>query len=267
MGALLSKLLSAFHSKHLEVVLVGLNNRSAPQQGGSPRGAPPPRGLLTRLRQWEDDTIEHTLRRDPDGDVPHSGPLSQCAGPCMLPWVATPAASAHPSSQMVKKGNVNMKCWDIGGQSAYRSEWGRYTRGCDVILLCARLAARHRAPRRRAHPVRPCSCCAAWWTRATSRALRRRARSCIACWRTGAQAARCCCCCRRCCGTHAHALTYTTALEMLTRPAPRCDPAAASWQPRRCWLLPTRSMWSRTWRRRRSSRASTSTTLWTTRGW
>lgn len=43
-------------------------------------------------------------------------------------------APTLPAPQMVKKGNVNMKCWDIGGQAAYRSEWGRYTRGCDVIL-------------------------------------------------------------------------------------------------------------------------------------
>jgi Arf/Sar family protein len=35
---------------------------------------------------------------------------------------------------MVKKGGVQMKCWDIGGQAQYRSEWGRYTRGCDVII-------------------------------------------------------------------------------------------------------------------------------------
>ena len=36
--------------------------------------------------------------------------------------------------KMVKKGGVQMKCWDIGGQAQYRSEWGRYTRGCDVII-------------------------------------------------------------------------------------------------------------------------------------
>jgi len=29
---------------------------------------------------------------------------------------------------------VQLKCWDIGGQAQYRSEWGRYTRGCDVII-------------------------------------------------------------------------------------------------------------------------------------
>lgn len=34
----------------------------------------------------------------------------------------------------VKKNGVQMKCWDVGGQQQYRSEWGRYTRGCDVIL-------------------------------------------------------------------------------------------------------------------------------------
>jgi Arf/Sar family protein len=29
--------------------------------------------------------------------------------------------------KMVKKGGVQMKCWDLGGQSQYRAEWGRYT--------------------------------------------------------------------------------------------------------------------------------------------
>lgn len=37
--------------------------------------------------------------------------------------------------KLVKKGGVTMKCWDIGGQAQYRSEWGRYTRGCDVIMF------------------------------------------------------------------------------------------------------------------------------------
>lgn len=35
----------------------------------------------------------------------------------------------------LKKGGVSMKVWDIGGQVQYRSEWGRYTKGCDVILF------------------------------------------------------------------------------------------------------------------------------------
>jgi ADP-ribosylation factor-like protein 8 len=34
-----------------------------------------------------------------------------------------------------RKGGVNMKAWDIGGQQKFRDEWGRYTRGCDVIVF------------------------------------------------------------------------------------------------------------------------------------
>ncbi|CAE7523697.1 Arl8 [Symbiodinium microadriaticum] len=37
--------------------------------------------------------------------------------------------------KMVKRGGVQMKCWDLGGQSIYRAEWGRYTRGCNVIIF------------------------------------------------------------------------------------------------------------------------------------
>eukprot|EP00808_Paulinella_micropora_P010042 g16464.t1 len=33
------------------------------------------------------------------------------------------------------KGNVNIKVWDIGGQKQYRSEWGRYTKGCNCIVF------------------------------------------------------------------------------------------------------------------------------------
>ncbi|CAM9616224.1 unnamed protein product [Scytosiphon promiscuus] len=52
-------------------------------------------------------------------------------------------ASGHPvdtvptiglNVKMIKRGGVQMKCWDIGGQAQYRGEWGRYTRGCDVII-------------------------------------------------------------------------------------------------------------------------------------
>jgi GTPase SAR1 family protein len=28
-----------------------------------------------------------------------------------------------------------MRCRDIGGQRQYRMEWGRYARGCDVIMF------------------------------------------------------------------------------------------------------------------------------------
>lgn len=33
-----------------------------------------------------------------------------------------------------KKGNVNMKVWDLGGQVQYRSEWGRYIQGTQAIV-------------------------------------------------------------------------------------------------------------------------------------
>ena len=36
--------------------------------------------------------------------------------------------------KIVKKGGVKLKCWDLGGQEQYRSEWGRYTSGCDVVI-------------------------------------------------------------------------------------------------------------------------------------
>jgi ADP-ribosylation factor-like protein 8 len=46
--------------------------------------------------------------------------------------------------KVFKKGSVNMKCWDIGGQEQYRSEWSRYTRGCDVVIYVIDAAAMHK---------------------------------------------------------------------------------------------------------------------------
>mmetsp|Transcript_13260 Transcript_13260/g.17704 ORF Transcript_13260/g.17704 Transcript_13260/m.17704 type:complete len:186 (+) Transcript_13260:101-658(+) len=88
MGQILQKLLDAFYSKKLEVVLVGLENS----------------GKTTLL------------------NVLASG---QAVETC--PTIGL-------NVKMVRKGSVQMKCWDIGGQAQYRSEWGRYTRGCDVII-------------------------------------------------------------------------------------------------------------------------------------
>lgn len=28
-----------------------------------------------------------------------------------------------------------MKCWDLAGSEPYRGEWGRFTKGCDVIIF------------------------------------------------------------------------------------------------------------------------------------
>ena len=48
--------------------------------------------------------------------------------------------------RMVKRGGVQMKCWDLGGQSQYRQEWGRYTRGCNVIIFVVDANAIHLLP-------------------------------------------------------------------------------------------------------------------------
>lgn len=38
--------------------------------------------------------------------------------------------------KVVQKDGVQMKVWDLGGQERFRSEWGRYTQGCDCIVYC-----------------------------------------------------------------------------------------------------------------------------------
>ncbi|KAF8291266.1 putative ADP-ribosylation factor-like protein [Trypanosoma cruzi] len=38
--------------------------------------------------------------------------------------------------KMVRKQGVQLKVWDLGGQERFRSEWGRYTQGCDCIIYC-----------------------------------------------------------------------------------------------------------------------------------
>ena len=48
--------------------------------------------------------------------------------------------------KVFKKGKVNMKCWDIGGQEQYRGEWSRYTKGCDVVLFVVDAAAPQKLP-------------------------------------------------------------------------------------------------------------------------
>jgi Arf/Sar family protein len=46
--------------------------------------------------------------------------------------------------KVVKRGGLQLKCWDIGGQAQYRTEWGRYTRGCDVVVFVVDAAAPQR---------------------------------------------------------------------------------------------------------------------------
>ena len=37
--------------------------------------------------------------------------------------------------KLVQRENVTMKCWDLGGQTAFRGEWARYAADCQVILF------------------------------------------------------------------------------------------------------------------------------------
>src|SRR5690242_16854971 len=48
--------------------------------------------------------------------------------------------------RMIKKGGVQMKCWDLAGGEQYRDEWGRFTKGCDVIIFVVDANAMHLLP-------------------------------------------------------------------------------------------------------------------------
>jgi Arf/Sar family protein len=39
------------------------------------------------------------------------------------------------SVQTFKKGGIAVKCWDLGGQEQYRSEWKNYVIDCDVVVF------------------------------------------------------------------------------------------------------------------------------------
>ncbi|KAF1774525.1 P-loop containing nucleoside triphosphate hydrolase [Phytophthora cactorum] len=100
MGGILQKMLQAFYTKKLEVVLVGL---------------------------------ETAVDLIPDSLLLKSGKTTLLNVMAMGHPVET-CPTIGLNVKLVKKGGVQMKCWDIGGQAQYRSEWGRYTRGCDVII-------------------------------------------------------------------------------------------------------------------------------------
>uniref|UniRef100_A0A8C7PXE6 ADP-ribosylation factor-like 8Ba n=1 Tax=Oncorhynchus mykiss TaxID=8022 RepID=A0A8C7PXE6_ONCMY len=63
-------------------------------------------------------------------------------------------ASGHFSEDMIptvgfnmrkiKKGNVNIKIWDIGGQPRFRSMWERYCRGVNAIVYMVDAADREK---------------------------------------------------------------------------------------------------------------------------
>lgn len=39
-----------------------------------------------------------------------------------------------------RTGGVKMKCWDVGGQEQFRSEWARYAKGCDILVFVVDVA-------------------------------------------------------------------------------------------------------------------------------
>lgn len=104
MGAVFGRLLALFHSKHMELAVVGIS------------GA----GKTTLLEVMS-----------------HGRPVET-------------APTIGLEVKFVKAGNVNMKCWDIGGQQQYRSEWARYARGCNVIIFVVDTHARDLIPEARA---------------------------------------------------------------------------------------------------------------------
>lgn len=59
---------------------------------------------------------------------------------CGVPFDQNVLAYSRPVKEIknvkeIKKGGMSMKCWDVGRKQQSRAEWGRYTRGCDVILF------------------------------------------------------------------------------------------------------------------------------------
>ncbi|KAF0689144.1 Aste57867_19416 [Aphanomyces stellatus] len=106
MGGILQRMLQAFYTKKLEVVLVGLENRY---------------GVLADYAPVEERHLDDAGKTTLLNVMAMGHPVETC------PTIGL-------NVKLVKKGGVQMKCWDIGGQAQYRSEWGRYTRGCDVII-------------------------------------------------------------------------------------------------------------------------------------
>jgi len=89
MGDLFSRLLAAFFTKRLEVVLVGLESS----------------GKTTLCNQLA------------LGDAGETSP------------------TVGLNVRVLSRNRITFKVWDIGGQQKYRSEWPRYTQGCDVIIF------------------------------------------------------------------------------------------------------------------------------------
>jgi Arf/Sar family protein len=133
MGQILQKLLDVFYTKKLDIVVIGLENRYD----------------IVCICFDEDAHLQHTYT---PGCSPSNYYCNNNSGKTTLLSVL---ANGQPvetvptiglNVKVFKKGRVNMKCWDIGGQEQYRSEWSRYTKGCDVVLYVVDAAAPQKLP-------------------------------------------------------------------------------------------------------------------------
>lgn len=83
--------------------------------------------LLSLFREKELELVVVGLENA--GKTTLLGVLSTGAAPAnALPTIGLNVVTA-------RVGNVKIKAWDLGGQDQYRAEWGRYAKGCDVILF------------------------------------------------------------------------------------------------------------------------------------
>jgi ADP-ribosylation factor-like protein 8 len=127
MGQLLSSLLEIFYTKKLDIVVIGLENRYV---------------FVFRHSCRNHSVVGTSLTL-----VLHSILLHLSSGKTTLLSVLAHGEAVETvptiglNVKVFKKGKVNMKCWDIGGQEQYRSEWSRYTKGCDVVLYVVDAAA------------------------------------------------------------------------------------------------------------------------------
>ena len=108
MGAFASALAGLFSRKRLELVLVGTWQQAR---------VCPPRKCHFFCAGLENSGKTTLLNILASGEVVQTAP------------------TIGLNVKSFRKGGVNMKAWDIGGQQKFRDEWGRYTRGCDVIVF------------------------------------------------------------------------------------------------------------------------------------
>jgi GTPase SAR1 family protein len=136
MGGVLGRL---FKVKKLELVLVGIENRCAPRTEvvGGPLTDPVCRaasrsGKSTLLNMMAMGTSIQTVPTVGLSvkTMKHAGVSMKVSCP-QEDWRAHVCVPPNSDSQPDR----GTQAWDLGGSAQFRSEWGRYPRGCDVILF------------------------------------------------------------------------------------------------------------------------------------